>query len=55
MITLVCILCGVIVLEAYFIAVLAIMLHEEHKYTTDIDLIDLVAFEKNWRDIHDGH
>ena len=54
MITALCILAGVIVFEAYIIAVLAAALHEERKYSDDIYLIDVVAYQKNWRDIHDG-
>ncbi len=54
MITAICILSGLIVFEAYIIIVLWMALKEERKYSDDIDLIDVVAYEKNWRDIHDG-
>lgn len=54
MITAICILSGLCIFEAYIIIVLLAARHEEHKYCEDIDLIDIVAYEKNWRDAHDG-
>ena len=54
MITAICILSGVIVFEAYVIIVLLAARQEEKKFNEDIDLIDIVAYEKNWRDAHDG-
>lgn len=53
MITAICILSGVIVFEAFIIAVLIVTIKEEKKHPDDVPLIDLVAFEKEWRDIHD--
>lgn len=55
MITAICILSGVCVFEGYLIAVLVAALREEKKYTGELPLIDEVAFEKNWREIHDSH
>jgi len=55
MITVICILSGVIVFEAYIIAVLIAAIKEEKKHPDDVPLIDLVAFEEKWRDIHDSH
>lgn len=55
MITAICILSGVIVFEAYVIIVLLAARQEEKKFNEDIDLIDIVAYEKNWRDAHDGY
>ncbi len=55
MITAICILSGVCVFEAYLIIVLMVALREEKKYTGDLPLIDTVAFEKEWREIHDSH
>ena len=55
MITAICILSGVCVFEAYLIIVLMGALREEKKYTGDLPLIDTVAFEKEWREIHDSH
>ena len=54
MITAICILSGLCVYEAYVIIVLLAARQEEKKFNEDIDLIDIVAYEKNWRDIHDG-
>lgn len=54
MITAICILSGVIVFEAYVIIVLLAARQEEKKFNEDIDLIDIVAYEKNWREAHDG-
>lgn len=55
MITAICILSGVCVFEGYLIAVLVAALREEKKYTGELPLIDEVAFETNWREIHDSH
>lgn len=52
MITAICILSGVAIFEAYLIIVLWLALKEERKYSDDIELIDVVAYEKNWRGIH---
>ena len=54
MITAICILSGLIIFEAYIIIVLLAARHEEKKFSEDIDLIDIVAYEKDWRDVHDG-
>ncbi len=53
MITLVCVLIGLAVFELYLIIVLAIALRREHQYSEEVQPIDLVAFEKEWRSIHD--
>lgn len=53
MITAICILSGVAIFEAYLIIVLLAARQEEKKFSEDIDLIDIVAYEKDWRDVHD--
>ena len=53
MITAICILAGLCIFEAYLIIMLFVARHEERKYTDEIQLIDLVTYEKDWRDIHE--
>ena len=53
MITVICILSGVCLFEAYIITVLLIARKEEHKFSGRVDPIDLVTYEQNWREFDD--
>ena len=53
MITTICVLSGVCLLEAYIIAVLLAIRKEEHKYTEAVEPIDLVVDKEGWGKYND--
>ena len=55
MITAIVILSGILVLQLFLIVILAIALRTESQYNREVDPIDLVSYQKTWREIHDDN
>lgn len=55
MITAIVVLSGIVVFELFLIVVLVNALRIESQYNREVDPIDLVSYQKTWREIHDSN